>query len=82
VQYAAWEYPVAFSEITGLAVDDHGTLTINYNRGGKHHEALKKKEFKQSMSEVQAAIEHYYGRYLNAVAYQEAKAARQASETA
>jgi hypothetical protein len=57
-------------------------LTINYNRGGKHHEALKKKEFKQSMSEVQAAIEHYYGRYLNAVAYQEAKAARQASETA
>lgn len=67
---------ILFKEITQWALDDHGTMTITYDRGGKKTLGLKLKKFPQLVQqEILGTFQRYYSRYLAAVEYQKQKQA-------
>jgi Zn-dependent protease with chaperone function len=72
VRYTAWPDSLAYSEITNCSLNDD-TLQISYVRGGKHKASIPMKTFAVRRQEALQAINRYYGRYLNAVAYQKQK---------
>ncbi len=72
VRYTAWPGRVAYSEITSCALNND-TLVVQYVRGGKHKVSVPLKTFAARRQEALQAVNRYYGRYLNAVAYQQQK---------
>lgn len=76
VQFNGWEVPVKFSEFTEVGVND-GVLTVTHKREGKKKNlSVKLKTFgKGEQQGIINAINHYYGRYQSAVAYQKQKKA-------
>src|SRR5262249_34886112 len=72
IRYTAWPGSLAYSEITNCALKD-GTLQIHYERSGKQKANIPMKTFASRQQEALQAVNHYYGRYLNAVAYQKQK---------
>jgi Zn-dependent protease with chaperone function len=73
-----WPAPIRYAELTNLTLKDNGVLQISYNREGKQKESLPTSKFARQQ-EVLDAIQHYYGRYLSAVAYQKEKKQEAAS---
>jgi Zn-dependent protease with chaperone function len=71
--YTQWPGPVRYQEITECAMDDSGKLHIHYKRDGKQKQSINVKSFATRQQDVLDAINRYYSRYLNAVAYQEQK---------
>ena len=74
VRYTVWPDKVAYFEITNCALNND-TLQIQYFRSGKRKANIPLKTFASRRQEALDAINRYYGRYLNAVAYQKQKAA-------
>jgi Zn-dependent protease with chaperone function len=72
VHFSDWPAPIEFREITECAADD-GTLLIRYERDGKQKQKLKLKTFGKRQQEALDALNHYWGRYQAAAAYQAQK---------
>ncbi len=72
LRYTAWKGSLAFAEITNCSLTDN-TLLIRYDRDGKQKATIPMKTFGNRQQEAIEAVNHYYGRYLNAVAYQQQK---------
>jgi hypothetical protein len=70
--FEQWPEQIRYEEITNLALDKNRVLKVSYQRQGKHVQSLKMSKFAQEQ-EVLNAIQHYYGRYLAAAAYQKQK---------
>lgn len=75
MNYSTWPASVSYQDIAKLALDDHGTLEMNYGQSGKQKLKIALKDFGTRQQEVLDAINRYYSRYLHAVAYQEQKRA-------
>jgi Zn-dependent protease with chaperone function len=73
-----WPAPIRYAEVTNLTLKDNGVLQISYKREGKQKQSLPTSKFGKPQ-EVLGAIQHYYGRYLSAVAYQKEKKQEAAS---
>jgi Zn-dependent protease with chaperone function len=73
MRYSEWPTAVQFSEVSQLVMDEHGTLVVHYNRGGKQKEKIKMKNLGARQQEALDAINRYYVRYQHAVAYQSEK---------
>ncbi|WP_159452319.1 M48 family metallopeptidase [Singulisphaera sp. GP187] len=74
VRYTAWPDNILYSEIANCLLND-GTLQIHYVRSGKQKASIPMKTFAKRQQEALQTINHYYARYLNAVAYQKQKQA-------
>ena len=76
-----WPAPIRYAELTNLTLKDNGVLQMSYERQGKQTQSLPTSKF-AGPQEVLGAIQHYYGRYLAAVAYQKQKKQEAASPDA
>jgi Zn-dependent protease with chaperone function len=72
VRYSAWPNAIAYSEISNCSLNE-GTLHVRYARDGKQKANIPMKKFGPRQQEALDAINRYYSRYLNAVAYQKQK---------
>jgi hypothetical protein len=79
IHFTGWKSPIEYREITRCAVND-GVLHINYQRDGKQNQKLKLKVFGKRQQEALGAIQHYWGRYQSAAAYQAQKRLAAASD--
>jgi Zn-dependent protease with chaperone function len=71
MEFTGWPAPISYGEITQFTLNEK-TLDIKYGPGGKEKQRIPFKDFFQREQALEA-IKHYYGRYMNAVAYQEQK---------
>ena len=78
LHFSGWPNPIEYREISGCSVD-HGTQLIQYQRDGKQKQKLKLNTFGAPQQEVLNAINHYWGRYQRASAYQAQKRSEKAS---
>lgn len=69
--FAKWSDPLWYRDITNLAMADDGTLTLK-THGGSNKLTLKTQKLHQQQAAIDA-LNNYYGRYMTAVSYQEAK---------
>jgi hypothetical protein len=72
LRYTAWPDSIAYSEIAQCALNQD-TLQITYLRSGKQKARIPMKTFGARRQEALNAINQYYGRYQNAVAYRKQK---------
>lgn len=72
MDYNKWSQSIRYGEITNLSLDENSVLTIHYQRQGNHTRSIKMSDF-ANKQEVLDTINHYYGRYLAAVQYQNQK---------
>lgn len=72
MEFDNWPEPIRYAEITNLLLNDNSVLKISYQRQGKQAQSIKMSKF-DNKQEVLGAINHYYGRYLAAVQYQNQK---------
>jgi Zn-dependent protease with chaperone function len=70
--FAKWPDPVRYAEITNLTLDDNGVLQVSYTREGKQKRSIKMAKLARQQDAVNS-LNHYYGRYLSAAAYQQQK---------
>jgi hypothetical protein len=71
MEFAGWPAPISYGEIAQFTLNEK-TLDIKYGPGGKQLQRIPYKDFFRR-EEALEAINRYYGRYMNAVAYQEQK---------
>ena len=69
VFHADWGPPIYFKEITQCENND-GTLIVRYLRDGNQKQTIKSGGFKKQSSEMLAAFQKYYGRYMTAAQFQ------------
>jgi Zn-dependent protease with chaperone function len=71
IGYDKWPEPIRYAEITNLSLDDN-VLKVSYQRQKAEVQSVKISTF-PNQQELVEALNHYYGRYLAAVAYQTQK---------
>jgi Zn-dependent protease with chaperone function len=72
MEYGEWPEPIRYSEITRMALDDKSVLEVDYGDRGQYVQYVKMSTF-ANRQVVLNAIQHYYGRYQSAAAYQNQK---------
>ncbi|QDU27728.1 heat shock protein HtpX [Anatilimnocola aggregata] len=72
--HTPWPDPLPFNEISSSELNDSGVLSIHFTRAGKRTRTIDLNKFSQAdQATILEEYQRYYGRYLSAVDYQQAK---------